>query len=335
MRGDSLRYMPELDGLRALAALAVLFFHAQLYPFAGGYIGVDVFFVLSGYLITTILVRQHETGGVRLADFYRSRARRLYPALLAMLAVYVVAGSILLPGVDHWRGAIASAIYALDYAPTYPHGRYLLHTWSLAAEMHFYLVWPLVVIAVLSQQSKDALRRILFWIAVLGTGWSIANQLLGINAYYRMDTRIGQLAWGGWLALVHLTKPAWYTGNYPRWIGWVASGVLAGIVVYGPAMPWKVTVVAPVVAIATLAILQTAKQLPLTSPPLVWLGKMSYGIYLWHYPIIVALLGKMPAAQLAAITLAASVLLAAFSYYTVEAWFRAPTAKLRTVTEGS
>src|SRR5687768_11060779 len=136
-----MRYMPELDGLRALAVCAVLAFHAGAPMAQSGYLGVDLFFVLSGFLITSILVAEHERSGtIAVGRFYVRRALRLYPSLLLMLAVFVVVAPLLWPELPAARYALWSALYLSDYTRALiGEPEVLSYTWSLSVEEHFYL----------------------------------------------------------------------------------------------------------------------------------------------------------------------------------------------------
>ena len=152
-------FRPDLQGLRAVAVLLVIFAHAGIPPFGGGFIGVDVFFVLSGYLISALLVREfHDTGRIQLASFYARRLRRLLPALLVVIISTVLAASLLLPSREA-LGMLASTPYAAswssnlffafrdyDYFDEAATRDLFLHTWSLGVEEQFYLVWPLVLL---------------------------------------------------------------------------------------------------------------------------------------------------------------------------------------------
>src|SRR3546814_6270958 len=143
-------FFPALDGLRAVAVLAVMVFHAMTGFATGGFLGVDVFFVLSGYLITCLLlVEHHGAGRIAISAFYLRRALRLYPALLLMLAVYLLAAPWLFPEASvssHARDALLAGTYLSDYSYAFfKEPFYLKHTWSLAAEEHFYLLWPLLL----------------------------------------------------------------------------------------------------------------------------------------------------------------------------------------------
>ncbi len=162
--------LPGLDGLRALAVLAVIAFHEQLTAFPGGFLGVDVFFVLSGYLITDLLVAQwNRHGGLRLGSFWARRARRLLPALATMLVVVTAATAVIEPGQlaalrptllaavtysSNWWQALHHQSYFTLFGPPPP----LQHLWSLAIEEQFYLIWPLLLIAMLRLCQSSRLR---------------------------------------------------------------------------------------------------------------------------------------------------------------------------------
>src|SRR3954471_5621138 len=152
-------HRPDIDGLRARAIVPVVLYHVGARGCFGGFVGVDVFFVISGYLITGILVRELERGGISLRDFYRRRVLRIFPALFAMLAACaVVAWATMLPGefAAFARSTFATALFSSNlffwresgyFAPA-AHSLPLLHTWSLAVEEQFYLFWPLILMAV-------------------------------------------------------------------------------------------------------------------------------------------------------------------------------------------
>lgn len=317
----TMQYQPHLDGLRAFAAIAVLLYHTRVPGFAGGYLGVDVFFVLSGYLITSLLVREQREKAIDVRGFYGRRARRLLPAYVFFLATYTAVGTVLQPAFPHMLGALVAGAYLTDYIPHFAPAKYLLHTWSLSAEAHFYFVWPVLLIAVAQRFGAMAIRKFVFWTAVVGTGWAVGTELLGFGAYYRMDSRIYQMAWGGWLALVQLDGvDALNRHRRPVAIG--GAIVLGYLVFLGLPAPLRTTIASPIAAVASVAVLHGAGTLPLDRPTLVWLGKMSYGIYLWHYPIAVALRETHPALVTAPTTLILSVAGAALSYYAVERIFR-------------
>lgn len=326
-------YTPALDGLRAVAILLVVLFHARA-PFAsGGFLGVDVFFVLSGYLITALLLEErHATGQVDLRRFYWRRVLRLVPALMTMLLVYVAVAPLLWPGTtDHFFQAVLAAAYIADYAHAFWGTPSLVgHTWSLSVEEHFYLLWPVILLVCWRRWSARTILIVLGIAYVAATAWRWACFADGQSwrlVYYRFDTRLSGLILGAWLAaagrvpsvwnaLRRLPSPAW-------WLPVVALILVLfewGNVWMGR---WAFTVVELFTAsaiIATTAGGITARALSVR--PLVWLGVLSYGIYLWHYPVFRFLRENLPWDRVLIIGLPLSVAVAYLSFHTVEAWAR-------------
>jgi peptidoglycan/LPS O-acetylase OafA/YrhL len=318
------RRVPALDGLRALAIVAVLCYHADLHWARGGYLGVDVFFVLSGFLITGLLVGEHsDSGRVDLRRFYFHRARRLLPALFTMLAgvcIYVV---LVLPQeAATFRGDAAAALgYATNWwlilrGQSYFGGTgrpsLLLNLWSLAVEEQFYLLWPPVLRAMLD--SRASRRRgggrpsrwpAFCWTVALAAGSAFAMKAWyspwkdPSRVYYGSDTRAFELFAGAALALAcAVSGTSWTVGAASRRrmvardvLGVCALGALGFAVAAVPATtPWLYP--AGLLAVCGAAILAiraaTAGGLVagvLARRPLVWLGERSYSLYLWHWPV--------------------------------------------------
>jgi peptidoglycan/LPS O-acetylase OafA/YrhL len=277
------RYIPQLDGLRAIAVLLVIGAHTGYVP--GGYVGVDVFFALSGYLITTILLREHADGRWSLKRFYVRRARRLYPALIVLLVVLIPFGGVVAAG--HYPAAAAvSATYLSDFAavvnPQWLGG--LTHTWSLGVEEQFYLLWP----AFLLFSFRRASRRVIFGSTLALAAVMLVTLSRGGALGHTMFFPTGR---GGVLMLGCALALALDRRALPR-PGLVASVSAAGLVfavLLGGdlALGGAAAVVAGIAATGVIAGVMHGGLLAraLASGPLVWLGKRSYGIYLWHAPI--------------------------------------------------
>jgi peptidoglycan/LPS O-acetylase OafA/YrhL len=300
--------LPQLDGLRTLAVLLVLGYHVarahELPQLPGGFIGVDVFFVLSGFLITTLLLKEHaKTGSIALRAFYVKRLWRLYPALI-LVSVFVAAVFAFVPGpFDLEPASPLEAVVALTYMMSWwsglelTGGPYLLGlTWSLSVEEHFYLLWPLLLLAVLRRGGRV---RTVAAIAVLANAWPAYLWLNGADVnrlYFMPDARFSQILTGCLLAAVlHRSADlgrlraavsptvAWgvlaaLTGVVvlaTRYDGWYWSGGMQAIGV-GAALVIGHLVVHPDARLAQL----------LRWGPLPVLGLWSYGIYLWHLPLM-------------------------------------------------
>ena len=319
--GNGLRYVPGLDGLRALAVLAVVAYHVNLGWAQGGLLGVGIFFTLSGYLITDLLLAQQAaTGSLRMVSFWQRRARRLLPALFVMLAV--VAGWVALlqrAQLPALRGATAAAAgyvsnwwliahnssYFARFGPPSPLG----HLWSLAVEEQFYLVWPWLVLLglVLVRGRPDNSRG--YWLAAAAMVLAAASAAVMAVLYHPgydptrvydgTDARAFALLIGAALAFA---RPSRTTPADPRRRArLILDGVGAAGLVVIALLIWRTSQYSPslyrggmvVLSVATaavvLAVVSPASQLGrvLGWGPLRWLGVRSYGIYLWHYPIIV------------------------------------------------
>jgi peptidoglycan/LPS O-acetylase OafA/YrhL len=328
-----LGYRPALDGIRALAIVGVVLLHALEWP-SGGALGVDLFFVLSGFLITTLLLEEHaEHGTVSLRAFYRRRAYRLLPALFLMLGVYlaVAAGAALARGESLSQplfGVLAGLGYFTNLAQmTDPSSmpRSLTHLWSLAEEEQFYLVWPVVLFAALRARIRLAIAFTLVGIA-LSTLRAIQLNLDGASDYRMgigLDTAVVPILAGCLLALLLTTRVRAPLERAGRVLGPVALlGVLffffgTGGEVYG-GFRWLFSLYAALLILVALDARSLVAR-PLSIRPVVYLGKISYSLYIWHAPLLILFAIRETALEWQAIpVLALSLAAAIASYHLVE-----------------
>ena len=310
-------YLPEIDGIRCIAISTVLFFHYSIPGFSGGFIGVDVFFVVSGYLITRNILREIELGRFSLAGFYTRRIRRIYPSFLATAIVVLIAGFLIMPPSmfeNTARASIYSSLFAsniffwmqVGYFDAEKYTKPLLHTWSLGIEEQFYLFWPIAILLLLRFLSlRAALATVvagmlasmglaIFWvestvITIPGLGSAFTDIP---DAFYLLPFRVWELAIGGCLAFAPVRQ---CFAEVPSAVARVLSAAaLAAIVwcclTYSPEMAFPgLAALLPCLAAATLILFARNSPFASVSATSVVrrLGQQSYAIYLTHWPIIV------------------------------------------------
>ena len=336
-------FRSDINGLRAWAVVAVVFYHFGLPGFNGGFVGVDVFFVISGFLMTGIVVKGLERGTFSLLGFYMARGRRIVPALVALCGVLVALGWFVLMPPDYKRLG-SHAVYALTflsnvefwqeagYFDVASHEKWLLHTWSLSVEWQFYLILP-VVLRVVWHVRPGRLAQT--WAVGIGLAGSLAASLWVTNsepsaAFYLLHTRAWEMLGGG-LTFFQAGKPT-LSANQRRWME--VTGLLlivVAIVVFNKDTDWPGWRAAVPVFAAMLVLLANRSSVWTANTVSQWLGDRSYSLYLWHWPLVVALtyfsIDKNPWAIGAALLLTA--LLGHLSYEWVEKNSRRLLEKLR------
>lgn len=278
---DTRRYIPALDGLRAIAAIAVVGFHAKIPGFTLGGIGVHIFFALSGFLITRILLSSLQSGRMDFWEFYRRRALRLLPAYVAVVLACVflepfsdVGGTL--------KGAATSFLYVSNWAAAFGVGLGSLeHTWTLSIEEQFYLVWPALFVWLAKTPHRASVI-----LGLAGLSWALtlaATILDAPAAFIEKATPLPAIHLLAGCALAVLPRVS---------VGWIGPVALAGLVLaiggYSPDSPLLAW---PLIAVGTCAVILSAMEAGSVSTllswaPLVAIGKVSYGLYLWHFPIL-------------------------------------------------
>ena len=311
-----LPYMPGIDGLRALAVLAVIVYHSEFENFTGGFLGVEIFFVISGYLITALLLNEYSTNStVNLRRFWTRRARRLLPALLIYIAGSVALAYALADDVVPTKGEILSTLgyvynwfgifQEISYTEVFERKNFFHHLWSLAIEEQFYLVWPLILLAF----QKYLNKRLTILLISLGIAtssflmWVLYEPFKDpLRIYYGTDTRASGLLMGALLA--YLWRPwsteksklfSWKGERIFLLAGFGAIGLLLWSTMnYTLLMPdaeqlfrggFLFTSVITAIVIGCTVTPNSYLSSCLGIAPLVWIGKRSYGLYLWHWPV--------------------------------------------------
>jgi peptidoglycan/LPS O-acetylase OafA/YrhL len=306
-------FRPDVEGMRALAVIAVVLFHLRLGSFRGGFVGVDVFFVLSGFLITRLLLKElATTGTLSLPGFWARRARRLLPASILVLVVTLIAATVALSPLAQRTLAIdamAAGVFVVNFVFAGRFGDYfaaqlaeaqpsaLLHYWSLAVEEQFYLLWPIVLV-VLTRRPRRYRRLLVATVLVVAAASLVASIWMTEHrptwAFYLLPARMVELLAGAALAAA---GPAFRTvdARLRAALGWFGIvGIAVAVMTYdvGTVFPGYATML-PVLSTVLVIVAGGTGGSPhgpviaLRQPIAIWIGRHSYAIYLWHWPVLV------------------------------------------------
>ena len=330
----------DIQGLRAIAVLAVILFHINKDWLPGGFVGVDVFFVISGFLIGGIILRKRRGGTFSLYDFYAGRVRRIVPAYLVLLAITTIVAAVVFNQKDFefFQDSAKSAIYFGsngyfskfgDYFAPSAHELPLLHTWSLAIEMQFYLILPVALI--LLPQRLWGVSLMVAVILLIGYGFREVNFGLKQKAYFSLLVRIPEFLLGVGLAVFESgrgqEKLRELIDRSANWIGALGFLLLVGsfwLISEDSAFP-GVWVLAPCIgAVAVIGARNSAISGELAHPALVWIGGLSYSLYLWHWPILAFFRYVVETYQLGISLLVAFLILLLISSYVSWRWIEIP-----------
>lgn len=337
-----LKYRPDIDGLRAVAVLSVLFFHMGSTKTPGGFVGVDVFFVISGYLISYIVFSEVAEGRFSVVSFYERRIRRIFPALFGMLTAFTVFACIyLLPNeLTGYASSLIAATTSVSNFYFWLHSGYfdsptsnpLLHTWSLGVEEQFYIVFPifLVIVRKFFPQRLRTAVVVLFFLSLAASAWIVYVHT--VTAFYMLYTRAWELLIGTGLSL----------GMFPRltnpWVRNAASLFGIGLIAYAdifytehtvfPGLSALVPVLGSALIIGAGEAGKSIVGSVLAWRPVVFVGLISYSLYLWHWPVIVVQHLRVFGPMEHGIVLISSLLLGFLSWRFVERPFRSGPLKL-------
>ena len=334
------KYIPHIDGLRAIAVISVLLFHLDIAFIGGGFIGVDIFFVISGFLITRIIAKELEENRFSLSRFYARRIKRIFPALFVMLVLTSAMAVVMLPPVPFTyhleslrmaAGQISNFFFVkeLDYFDSNAQQAALLHTWSLGVEEQFYVLWPFLLIFARRFSTKQKA----IGLSLLGfVSLALSEYLVHVDAmqaFYMLHTRAWELAIGG-IIVLGVIPPLKKAQSLISMIG--LTLIIIGVL-FLEAQPFPgIRAMLPCLGAALiiysgLGEKQSFVHRALSLKPVVFIGLISYSLYLWHWPLIIftkSLFGS-ELTPLAQILLAlASFICAIISYYLVEK----PTRKI-------
>ena len=336
-------YRPDIDGLRALAVSLVVIYHAFPYWLPGGFIGVDIFFVISGYLISSIIFKSLQTGQFSFADFYARRIRRIFPALFLVLAACYAMGWFVLPAAEYQqlgKHIAAGAAFVANFALWQESGYFdaeavskpLLHLWSLGIEEQFYIIWPLLLWLAWRLSGRWIIWLLAFagLLSFAANLWSIERDL--VAAFYSPLSRFWELLVGAMLAWRVLQVPAKDNRYANACANSGALLIFIGVLLVDDSVrfPGWWAVLPTVGASLLIAAGQEAwiNRRLLAAGPVVWFGLISFPLYLWHWPLLSflrAVVSQQPSLFWLSGAVLLAILLSVLTYYFIERPIRART----------
>jgi len=339
-----MEFRKDINGLRAIAVIAVVIFHFMPAWLPGGFSGVDIFFVISGFLITGILFRNFEKNRFTLLGFYKSRARRIIPALAVMCATLLAAGWFLLLPLDYSSlgkhiaaslGFYSNFIYWSEagYFTADAHEKWLLHTWSLSVEWQFYMLYPIILLGLSKVLALRHLRWMVLAACLIGFVFCVYVSIRWPEpAFYLLPARAWELLLGGVAALFPITL------NRTQQRALQATGLVmmaASFVLLSERVVWP-GYLALMPVLGTFAVIVAARQDSIATNNRFsqWTGKLSYSLYLWHWPVVVFMsyAGYLGNPRNAVVGIAAAFVLAQLSYRLIE---QPPANKAHTPWRGA
>ncbi|MGQ8364675.1 acyltransferase family protein [Glaciecola sp. 1036] len=294
-----MKFRQDINGLRAISVMIVVFFHFNANWLPGGFVGVDIFFVLSGFLMTKIIFDKLEDNRFSILQFYKARAKRIIPALTVMLTVVTIYCWFNLFDVEfeaYLRHLFSSLLFYSNiiywqeagYFSANAHENWLLHTWSLSVEWQFYIIYPVVISALLLLLSKKIVKALIVFATVASFGLGVyATDIWPDPAYFSLPTRAWQMLTGAIIFLFPI--PTKYQSNFLVYIG--LGCICFSAVFFSSSIGWPgVYAALPIIGAALVMIPNNSGTFGFFNlSPIVKLGKWSYSIYLWHWPIVVFL----------------------------------------------
>lgn len=337
-----MKFLKSINALRAIAVISVVLFHFKVDGFGGGFAGVDVFFVISGFLMTGIIITGLQNKSFSLLGFYASRARRIIPALLVLCVALLLFGFIFLP-LDDYRDAIRTIKSSLLFSSNFMfakggsyfdaplHENWLLHTWSLSVEWQFYMLYPVLIMALYKYLGAQKTRYAMAVLALTSLGASVfLTQTNPIFAFYMLPTRAWELIAGG---LVFLFPLPLGKRNSKICEGLGLLAILASVYCFSDQDLWPGYLALVPVLGTVLVIYGNTQSAFSNNKGLQFTGNISYSVYLWHWPLVVFLFtcGLLTSWPHVVGAVALSLVLGALSFYLVESKVKSITSAPRTI----